>query len=164
MQTILLCVSSLRSSRLAYGCWRVAGSWDQTKVTSESRAAGHRAIIAAYEAGYTLMDNADIYSGGEAENILGEVLKQVSGMRSRVLIATKCGIRPAGTPHPKAPQRYDFSGAHIVESCEQSLKRLRTDCISRAARTARRGSSSCATGAPKVAMTASPRNLSTSPP
>ena len=129
MQTILLGVSSLRSSRLAYGCWRVAGSWDQTKVTPESRAAGHRAIIAAYEAGYTLMDNADIYSRGEAENILGEVLKQVSGMRGRVLIATKCGIRPAGTPHPRAPQRYDFSAGHIIESCEQSLKRLRTDNI-----------------------------------
>src|SRR5215472_5959322 len=129
MQTMLLGVSSLRSSRLAYGCWRVAGSWDQTKITPESRAAGHRAIIAAYESGYTLFDNADIYSGGEAERILGEVLKEVSGMRSRVLVATKCGIRPAGTPHAQAPQRYDFSQAHIVESCEQSLKRLNVETI-----------------------------------
>jgi predicted oxidoreductase len=129
MQTILLGVSSLRSSRLAYGCWRVAGSWDAAKITAESRAAGHRAIMAAYEAGYTLFDNADIYSAGEAERILGEVLKEVSGMRARVLIATKCGIRPAGTPHPQAPQRYDFSKAHILESCEQSLKRLKIDTI-----------------------------------
>lgn len=129
MQTMLLGVSSLRSSRLAYGCWRVAGSWDSTKVTAESRAAGHRAIIAAYEAGYTLFDNADIYSAGEAESILGEVLEEVSGMRARVLVATKCGIRPAGTPHPHSPQRYDFSAAHIIDSCEQSLKRLRTDTI-----------------------------------
>jgi len=126
---MLLGVSSLRSSRLAYGCWRVAGTSDPSKVTAESRAAGHRAIIAAYEAGYTLFDNADIYCGGEAERILGEVLDQVSGMRSRVLIATKCGIRPAGTPHPQAPQRYDFSKEHIVDSCEQSLKRLRVEAI-----------------------------------
>jgi predicted oxidoreductase len=129
MQTMLLGVSSLRSSRLAYGCWRIAGSWDSSKITNESRAAGHRAVMAAYEAGYTLFDNADIYSAGEAERILGEVLKEVSGMRSRVLIATKCGIRPAGTPHAHAPQRYDFSREHIVESCEQSLKRLRVDTI-----------------------------------
>ncbi|HTL15946.1 MAG TPA: aldo/keto reductase [Patescibacteria group bacterium] len=129
MQTILLGASSLRSSRLAYGCWRVAGSWDQTKITPESRAAGHRAIIAAYEAGYSLFDNADIYSSGEAERILGEVLKEVSGMRARVLIATKCGIRPGGTPHPQSPQRYDFSKQHIIDSCEQSLKRLRVDSI-----------------------------------
>ena len=66
MQSMLLGVSSLRASRLAYGCWRVAGSWDPAKITPESRAAGHRAIIAAYEAGYTLFDNADIYSAGEA--------------------------------------------------------------------------------------------------
>ena len=129
MQTMMLGVSSLRSSRLAYGCWRVGGSWDPSKVTAESRAAGHRAIIAAYEAGYTLFDNADIYCGGEAERILGEVLNQVSGMRLRVLIATKCGIRPAGTPHPQSPQRYDFSKGHIVDSCEQSLKRLRVETI-----------------------------------
>ncbi|HLH54767.1 MAG TPA: aldo/keto reductase [Verrucomicrobiae bacterium] len=129
MQTMLLGISSLRSSRLAYGCWRVAGSWDPGKITAESRAAGHRAIIAAYESGYTLFDNADIYSAGEAERILGDVLKEVSGMRNRVLIATKCGIRPAGTPHPQAPQRYDFSKAHIVESCEQSLRRLRIESI-----------------------------------
>jgi len=129
MQTMLLGVSSLRSSRLAYGCWRVAGSWDSTKITAESRAAGHRAIITAYETGYTLFDNADIYSGGEAERILGEVLKEVSGMRARVLVATKCGIRPAGTPNPSSPQRYDFSAGHIIESCEQSLKRLRIDTI-----------------------------------
>jgi predicted oxidoreductase len=114
---------------VAYGCWRVAGTWDTTKVTAESRAAGHRAIIAAYEAGYTLFDNADIYCGGEAERILGVVLNQVSGMRGRVLIATKCGIRPAGTPHPQAPQRYDFSRGHIVDSCEQSLKRLGVETI-----------------------------------
>lgn len=126
---MLLGVSSLRSSRLAYGCWRVAGSWDTAKITPESRAVGHRAIITAYETGYTLFDNADIYSGGEAERILGEVLKEVSGMRARVLVATKCGIRPAGTPHPGSPQRYDFSAAHIVDSCEQSLKRLRIDAI-----------------------------------
>jgi predicted oxidoreductase len=129
MQTMLLGVSSLRSSRLAYGCWRVAGSWDPAKITPESRAAGHRAIIAAYEAGYTLFDNADIYCAGEAERILGEVLKEISAMRARVLIATKCGIRPAGTPLPPSPQRYDFSKTHIIESCEQSLKRLRVETI-----------------------------------
>jgi predicted oxidoreductase len=85
--------------------------------------------MAAYEAGYTLFDNADIYSGGEAERILGEVLKEVSGMRTRVLIATKCGIRPPGTPRPQSPQRYDFSKEHIIESCEQSLRRLNIETI-----------------------------------
>ena len=72
MQSILLGVSSLRASRLAYGCWRVAGTWDPAEVTPENRAAGCRALLAAYEAGFTLFDNADVYCRGEAERILGE--------------------------------------------------------------------------------------------
>jgi predicted oxidoreductase len=129
MRTIELGVSSLHSSRLAYGCWRVAGSWDPAEVTAESRAGGRRAILAAYEAGYTLFDNADIYCAGEAERVFGDVLKEVSGMRERVVIATKCGIRPAGTPRPESPPRYDFSAEHIVYACEQSLKRLQVQTI-----------------------------------
>lgn len=129
MQTIQLGVSSLTSSRLAYGCWRVAGTWDPAEVTPESRAAGLRAIVAAYEAGYTLFDNADIYCAGEAERILGAALKQVSGLRERVVIATKCGIRPEGTPRSDSPGRYDFSAEHILDACEQSLKRLGIETI-----------------------------------
>ncbi len=129
MQTTPIGVSSLISSRLAYGCWRAAGTWDPSKVTPEGRAAGRRAIIAAYEAGYTLFDNAAIYCLGEAERILGEVLRQVPGMRARTLIATKCGIRPGGEPRPDSPPRYDFSAEHITTSCEQSLKRLGLETI-----------------------------------
>ena len=129
MQTIPLGVSSLTSSRLAYGCWRVAGSWNPAEVTPDSRAAGRRAIIAAYEAGYTLFDNADIYCRGEAERILGEVLQEVPGMRGRVLIATKGGIRSGGDPQPDSPPRYDFSAPHIISACEQSLKRLGLETI-----------------------------------
>src|ERR1043166_8132299 len=129
MQIITLGVSSLVASRLGYGCWRVAGTWDPAEVTPEARAVGRRAIIAAYEAGFTLFDNAAIYCRGEAERILGAALKDVSGMRERVVIATKCGIRPAGDPQPGAPARYDFSASHITESCEQSLKRLGIETI-----------------------------------
>jgi len=129
MQTIRLGISSLASSRLAYGCWRSAGSWNPTEVTPESEAAGRRGIIAAYEAGYTLFDNADIYCRGVCAQILGRVLREVSGLRGRVPIATKCGIRFAGDPRPDSPQRYDFSGEYIVSACEQSLKRLGLETI-----------------------------------
>jgi len=129
MQTIPLGVSNLTSSRLAYGCWRVAGTWDPTEVTTASRAAGRRAIIAAYEAGCTLFDNADIYCRGEAERILGDVLKEVSGMRDRVVITTKGGIRPSGDPQPDSPGRYDFSSSYIIAACEQSLGRLGVETI-----------------------------------
>jgi predicted oxidoreductase len=129
MQQIPLGVSSLYGSRLAYGCWRVAGTWNPAEVTAASRAAGQRAIAAAYEAGYTVFDNADIYCGGEAERILGETLRSVSGMRDKVVIVTKCGIRFAGSPRPDSPQRYDFSASHILQSCEGSLRRLGIETI-----------------------------------
>src|SRR5438552_7380320 len=109
METIPLGVSSLKSSRLAYGCWRLAGSWNPAEVTAEGRAAGQRAVFAAYEAGYTLFDNADIYCHCEAERILWAALKEILEMRRRVLVATKGGLRPAGDPHAGAPERYDFS-------------------------------------------------------
>jgi predicted oxidoreductase len=114
---------------MAYGCWRVAGTWNPAEVTPGSRAAGRRAIAAAYDCGYTLFDNANIYCGGEAERLLGAALKDIPGMRERVLIATKCGIRFGGEPKPDAPPRYDFSAGHIVESCEQSLQRLGIETI-----------------------------------
>src|SRR6267378_1706104 len=129
MQTIRLGVSDLTCSRIAYGCWRVAGAWNPAEVTPESRAVGRKALAAAYEAGYTLFDNANIYCHGETERILGETLKEVSGMRARLLIATKCGIRFAGDPQPDAPQRYDFSTSHIIKACEDSLKRLGIETI-----------------------------------
>jgi predicted oxidoreductase len=124
MQNIPIGVSLLRTSRLAYGCWRVPGTWNPDEVTDASREAGRRAIITAYEAGYTLFDTANIYCHGESERILGEVLKQVSGMRDRVVILTKGGIRPAGDPEPDSPGRYDFSAPHLINACEQSLERL----------------------------------------
>jgi len=116
-------------SRLAYGCWRLAGTWEPSEVTPARRAAGRRAAIAAYEAGFTLFDNADIYCRGEAERILGEVLREVSGMRDRVVVVSKGGIRPAGDPQPDAPGRYDFSASHIIHACEESLRRLGLEMI-----------------------------------
>src|SRR3989442_10237383 len=127
MKTIVLGQSSLSCSRLAYGCWRIAGTWNATEVVPGSEATGQRAVLAAYEAGYTLFDHADIYCHGVSEKIFGDVLKQVSGMRERVLIASKCGIRRPGDPQPDSPYRYDFSHAYIVWSCEQSLKLLGVD-------------------------------------
>lgn len=129
MQTIQLGNSDLKASRLAYGCWRIAGTWDRGEVTAEGIKAGKKAVIAAYECGYSLFDHADIYCSGRSEEIFGEVLKEVPGMIENVVIATKCGIRFPDEPMPGAPYRYDFSGEHIQRSCESSLKRLGVECI-----------------------------------
>jgi len=126
MNTIRLGRSSLVASRLAYGCWRLAGSEGQPP--EPTSAPGIRAVLAAADAGYTLFDLADIYGGGRCESIFGEALRAAPGLRERILIASKCGIRRADEP-AGAPVRYDFSAEHIVTSVEASLKRLGTECL-----------------------------------
>ncbi len=129
METVSLGRSSLQSSRLAYGCWRVAGTSNPAELTEEKGAAGRHAIHAAYDVGFRLFDHADIYCKGMAESLFGQALKENRRMRDHVTIATKCGIRAAGEPWSDSPHRYDFSAEHIVTSCEGSLQRLGVDSI-----------------------------------
>jgi predicted oxidoreductase len=124
MQKVPLGESKLQSSRLAYGCWRIATTGNIQEDLKTARAA----ILTAIEAGFTLFDHADIYCKGRAESAFGEVLRENPSLRKKILIATKCGIRTADDP-PGAPGRYDFTAEHIIRSCEQSLKRLHTERI-----------------------------------
>lgn len=129
MKTRPLGRGTLVSSRLAYGCMGIAGTWDVTKFGPELEAAGRRAVHAAYDAGYTHFDHADIYAHGLSEEIFGRALAEAPHMRERVTIVSKCGIRWAGDGGPDTPHRWDFSRAHIVWSCEQSLRRLGVETI-----------------------------------
>lgn len=113
--------------RLAYGCWRLAGTWDASAINEEKEKQAETAVMAAIEAGFTLFDHADIYCNGEAERLFGETMKKQPNLREKIILASKCGIRFAGHPVPQSPYRYDFSKNHIIQSCEGSLKRLGTD-------------------------------------
>jgi predicted oxidoreductase len=127
MKTISIGVSSLKASRLAYGCWRLGG--EPTRSAAENTSAGIAAVRAAYESGYTFFDNANIYGRGEAERILGQAFKAIPGMRDSIVLTTKCGVRHAGDPHPESPHRWDFSADYIVEQCNGSLKRLGVEMV-----------------------------------
>jgi aryl-alcohol dehydrogenase-like predicted oxidoreductase len=129
MQSSELGRSKLKCSRLAYGCWRIAGGADAGLAGPKATATGKKAVTAAYEAGYTLFDLADIYGNGACERIFGKALAEIPEMRRNTLIATKCGIRRKGEPERSSPYRYDFTAEHIVHSCEQSLKRLGIDTV-----------------------------------
>jgi predicted oxidoreductase len=129
MKTQRLGNGPLASTRLAYGCMRLNAWQSRDQLTPAQEAAGRAAVLAAWEAGYTHFDHADIYGNGVCEEIFGRVLRDVPGMRDRILIGSKCGIRWQGDPVPSAPHRYDFAREHIVRSCEASLKRLGTDRI-----------------------------------
>jgi predicted oxidoreductase len=128
MDKLILGATSIPVSRLAYGCWRILGS-EGAGPGSNREAGARQAITAAYEAGFTFFDHADVYADGASEKVFGEVLQQVAGMRSQVVLTTKCGIRRKGVPHPDSPYRYDFSAEYIIKSCEQSLARLGVETI-----------------------------------
>jgi aryl-alcohol dehydrogenase-like predicted oxidoreductase len=80
-----------------------------------------RTIHTALDAGINFVDTADVYSGGESEEIVGKALK---GRRNDVVLATKFGL-PMG---PDANQR-GGSPRWIIRAVEDSLRRLGTDYI-----------------------------------
>ena len=129
MQKQTIGKSAIQSSRLAYGNMRTLGTWNPKEVTDEKMQAAVAAHVAAYEAGFNHFDTADIYCANQCELALGNTLKQVSGMRDAVTVATKCGIRWKGDSAPDAPHRYDFSAGHIAWSCDNSLAHLQIEQI-----------------------------------
>lgn len=129
MQSITLGSSDLTVSRLAYGCMRIAGTWNRAEFTPKHEAAGRAALQSAYENGYTLFDHADIYGRGLCEEIHGRFLAENPDLKSKTIIATKCGVRFPGEPEPTSPHRYDFSKNYIIESCEKSLERLQLNQV-----------------------------------
>lgn len=109
--------SSLSSSRLIYGCMRIAGD-----NSAQDRAKGKQAIQTALEAGYNHFDHADIYGGGECESLFGELLNESPSLRDNIILTSKAGIR-------QEPQRYDFSNDYLLSSVDGSLQRLNTDYL-----------------------------------
>lgn len=102
---------------IAYGCWRFAGA---------SLAEARARIDAALDAGLTLIDTADIYGFGgpgfgAAEELLGEVLRADPGIRDRMILATKGGIRP--------PVPYDSSAPSLRAAIDASRRRLGVDVL-----------------------------------
>lgn len=129
MQTVSLGQSELRTTRLIYGCMRVFGTWKREEMTPDRRREAMSALEAAIEAGYNHFDHADIYGHGECERVFGEFLAGNPGLRDRLIVTTKCGIRWAEDGGAGAPHRYDFSADWITRSCENSLKRLGLNTI-----------------------------------
>jgi predicted oxidoreductase len=122
MKNYSLGKSELQSSRLIYGCMRIAGDQSVNDIDK-----GKRAVQSAIDAGYNHFDHADIYGGGASEQLFGELLKQLPHLREKMIITSKASIRPKNNENTYAPTRYDFSKAYILSSVEGSLKRLHTE-------------------------------------
>ncbi|MGM9676928.1 MAG: aldo/keto reductase family oxidoreductase [Butyricicoccus sp.] len=81
----------------------------------------NRYIHTAIENGANYFDHADIYAGGKSEEVFGEAFyTDASLQRKDLILQSKCGIRKGF---------YDLSKEYIVQSVNQSLKRLKTDYL-----------------------------------
>ncbi len=123
--------TNAKISEISIGTWGIGGAgWGEIN-GKESVAA----IDAMLESGVNVIDTAPVYGFfnpsaddlgfGRAEVILGEALK---GKRDSVYLITKCGLN---FDREKGPQSMYKSLVEdeIIGGCEQSLKRLQTDCI-----------------------------------
>jgi predicted oxidoreductase len=129
LTTYTLPHTELKVSRIAYGCMNIGRRWDRTPLTNAERTAAVDVVLAAYEAGITLFDHADIYACGKSEMAFAEVWQRLPDLREKIVLQSKCGIRLEGDPHRSDPDRYDLSYAHIMASVEGSLRRLKTDYL-----------------------------------
>lgn len=80
-----------------------------------------RLVDICLEAGLTMFDSADVYSGGAAEEILGQAIR---GRRDQVIISTKGAFRAGPGPNDVGSSRF-----HLIRAVEGSLRRLDTDYI-----------------------------------
>lgn len=114
--------SGLKVPVLSLGTGTFGGGNEFFKAWGQSDVAEATLLVdVCLDAGLTMFDSADIYSGGMAEEILGQAIK---GRRDQVILSTKGTFRFGQGPNDVGSSRY-----HLKRSVEASLKRLGTDRI-----------------------------------
>src|SRR4051812_35910606 len=114
---------ALGGSGLKVAPWAFGGNvfgWTADAATSE------RLLEGFVDAGFNLIDTADVYSawipghvGGESERAIGAWLSKGGGRRDKVVIATKLGM--------PMPEGQGLSRSYMTAAVDRSLQRLRTD-------------------------------------
>ncbi|MFP4977595.1 aldo/keto reductase family oxidoreductase [Paenibacillus sp. CN-4] len=111
MRTIKLGSSNLDVPVVAVGCMRI---------NSLDKPEAERFVRSALEQGANFFDHADIYGGGDCEEIFAEAVGMNASVREQLILQSKCGIRQG---------MFDFSKEHILSSVDSILSRLKTDYL-----------------------------------
>jgi aryl-alcohol dehydrogenase-like predicted oxidoreductase len=122
MDYVNLGSTGLKVSRLCLGCMTY-GTKDWREWVLEEQDA-KPFIRQALDAGINFFDTADMYSVGASEQILGNALKEFGIARDRTVIATK-----VFSPMSDDPNDRGLSRKHIMQSIDNSLRRLGTDYV-----------------------------------
>jgi voltage-dependent potassium channel beta subunit len=108
--------SGLKVSEFSFGAWVTFGSQIEDKTALEC-------MKTAYDAGVNYFDNAEIYAGGRAELVMGNILKQMKWERTTFVVSSK--VFWGG----KLPNQRGLSRKHIMEACHAALTRLQVDYL-----------------------------------
>ena len=116
MEYRYLGTSGLQVSALSFGTWVTFGDQHGEELAIDT-------MKAAYDAGVNFFDNAEVYSQGKAESIMGSVIKKLNWKRSDLVLSTKIfwggkGINDRG-----------LSRKHIIEGTNAALERMQTDYV-----------------------------------
>ncbi len=113
--------SGLRVSALALGTMTFGGKGNFGALGATDVEGARRQIDMCVDAGVNLIDTADVYSQGTAEEIVG---RAIQGKRDDLLLSTKVRMAMGDGPNDAGLSRY-----HIINGVEASLRRLGTDHI-----------------------------------
>jgi voltage-dependent potassium channel beta subunit len=108
--------AGLQVSALSYGAWVTFG-------TQVSEDVAYELMKTAFDAGVNFFDNAEAYAGGEAEVVMGKVIKRAGWKRADLVLSTKIFWGGSG------PNDSGLSRKHIVEGVDSALQRLQTDYV-----------------------------------
>lgn len=108
--------SGLKVSALSLGAWVTYGGQVGEEVAEQC-------MHAAYEAGVNYFDNAESYANGNAETVMGNVIRKAGWKRSDLIVSTKIFWGGRG------PNDKGLSRKHILEGVNASLKRLQMDYV-----------------------------------
>jgi len=118
MQYRQLGKSGIRISALSFGAWVTFGKQIGDPVA-------RKLLHAAYDAGVNFFDNAESYADGQAEVVMGAILKKSGWRRSSFMLSSKVFF---GGPGDR-PNEEGLSRKHVVEACHEALGRLQVDYL-----------------------------------
>lgn len=116
MQYRQLGPTGLQVSALSFGAWVTFGNQIGDPVAK-------KLLHTAYDAGVNFFDNAEAYADGQAERVMGDILKKSGWRRSSYLVSSKVFFGAEGD----LPNEKGLSRKHIVEACHDALRRLQVD-------------------------------------
>jgi voltage-dependent potassium channel beta subunit len=118
MQYRKLGPSGLKISALSFGAWVTFGKQIGDPVAEQL-------LHTAYDAGVNFFDNAEAYADGQAEIVMGSILKKSGWRRSSFLVSSKVFF---GWEDDK-PNQSGLSRKHVIEGCHAALRRLQVEYL-----------------------------------